>query len=301
MELRQLLAFKTVAEQGSFTTAAGMLRLTQSAISQQIKALEDECEILLFDRSSRLVRLTDAGQVFLTRVERILAQVENARIEMAEMAGGAKGRCRLASLPSVAAYLLPQAIARFQQRYPSVDLQLKESLQWQVLEWVQQGMVDFGIMGLPVHDTQLRSAALLQDELVLMVPKNHALAGRRSVELAELVHERFILSPEGAGGRELFFDACQNVGFEPTVGFESDDRETTLGLVAAGVGVTIMPHLSARHTRGDGPVMIDSLKPRLWRQVGLVWHQNRYLPQAARNLMDLLRDLARTRAPGRLR
>ena len=155
MELRQLIAFKTVAEQESFTTAAGVLRLTQSAISQQIKALEDECEVLLFDRSSRVIRLTDAGHLFLTRVELILAQVENARIEMAEMAGGSKGRCRIGSLPSIAAYLLPQAIARFQQRYPGVELQLKESLQWQVLEWVRQGVVDFAIMGLPVQDEQL--------------------------------------------------------------------------------------------------------------------------------------------------
>ncbi|MDH3603303.1 MAG: LysR substrate-binding domain-containing protein [Candidatus Tectomicrobia bacterium] len=291
MELRQLLAFKTVADQGSFTTAAGILRLTQSAISQQIKALEDECEVLLFDRSNRVVRLTDAGQLFLARVELILAQVENARIEMAEMAGGAKGRCRIGSLPSAAAYLLPWAIVRFQQRYPGVDLQLKEALQWQVLEWVSQGAVDFALMGLPVADTQLQSTALLQDEFVLMVPQHHDFAGRRSVGIADLVQERFILYPQGAGGRDLFMDACRQAGFEPQVVFESDDRETILGLVAAGVGVTIMPRLIARHTRVDGPVMIDSLKPRLFRQVGLVWHPNRYLPQAARNLMDLLCDL----------
>ena len=295
MELRQLLAFKTVADQGSFTTAATILRLTQSAISQQIKALEDECEVLLFDRSNRVVRLTDAGQLFLARVELILAQVENARIEMAEMAGGAKGRCRIGSLPSVAAYLLPQAIARFQQHYPGVDLQLKEALQWQVLEWVSQGAVDFALMGLPVSDMQLQSTALLQDEFVLMVPQGHDFTGRRAVGIAELVHEQFILYPKGAGGRDLFMEACRQAGFDPQVVFESDDRETILGLVAAGVGVTIMPRLIARHTRVDGPVMIDNLEPRLFRQVGLVWHPNRYLPQAARNLMDLLCDLVQQR------
>jgi LysR family transcriptional activator of glutamate synthase operon len=299
VELRQLLAFKTVADQGSFTTAAGILRLTQSAISQQIKALEDECEVLLFDRSNRVVRLTDAGQLFLSRVELILAQVENARIEMAEMAGGARGRCRIGSLPSIAAYLLPWAIARFQQRYPGVDLQLKESLQWQVLEWVSQGAVDFALIGLPVADTQLESTALLQDEFVLMVPQGHAFAGRHTVEIAELVPERFILYPKGAGGRDLFTEACRHAGFDPHVVFESDDRETILGLVAAGVGVTIIPRLIARHTRVDGPVMIDSLEPRLFRHVGLVWHPSRYLPQAARNLMDLLCDLVQQRTEKR--
>ena len=113
MELRQLIAFKEVAAHASFTAAATHLHLTQSAVSQQIKALEDECGVTLFDRSGRLVRLTNAGQVFLTHVERILAQVENARVEMAEMAGGARGRCRLAALPSIAAYLLPRALATF--------------------------------------------------------------------------------------------------------------------------------------------------------------------------------------------
>jgi DNA-binding transcriptional LysR family regulator len=257
--------------------------------------LEDECEVLLFDRSNRVVRLTDAGQLFLSRVELILAQVENARLEMAEMAGGAKGRCRIGSLPSVAAYLLPWAIAQFQQRYPGVELQLREALQWQVLEWVSQGAVDFALLGLPVADRQLQSTALLQDEFVLMVPQHHGFAGRRSVGITALVHERFILYPKGAGGRDLFMEACRQAGFDPHVVFESDDRETILGLVAAGVGVTIMPRLIARHTRVDGPVMIDSLEPRLFRQVGVVWHPNRYLPQAARNLMDLLCDLVRQR------
>ncbi len=291
MELRQLSAFKTVAEQGSFTTAAGVLRLTQSAISQQIKALEDECGVLLFDRSSRLVRLTDAGQLFLTRVELILSQVENARLEMAEMAGGVKGRCRIGSLPSVGAYLLPQAIARYLQLYPDVDLQLKESLQGQVLEWLQQGVIDFAVMSLPVADPQLLTSALVHDEFVLMVPEDHQFAGRDEVGIAELKDERFILYPKGGGGRDLFIEACRQAGFDPPVAFESDDRETILGLVATGVGVTFIPRLIARHTREDGPVMIDSLKPRLSRQVGLVWHPNRYLPQAARNLMELLREL----------
>jgi DNA-binding transcriptional LysR family regulator len=300
VELRQLIAFRTVAQQGSFTTAASLLRLSQSAISQQIKGLEDECGVLLFDRSSRVVRLTDAGQVFLIRAEQILAQVENARIEMAEIAGGAKGRCRLASLPSIAAYVLPRAIAQFQQRYPGVELQLRESLQQQLLEWVQQGMVDFSIMGLPVQDAHLHTKALLRDEFVLMVPHGHLLAGCRTVALGDLVRERFILYPRGAGGRDLFIEACERVGFEPCVVFESDDRETILGLVAAGVGITILPRLTARHSRIDGPVMIDNLKPRLVRQIGVVWNPNRYLPQAARNLMALLDGMGQL-GPGRPR
>ena len=297
VELRQLLAFKVVAEQGSFTAAANYLHLTQSAISQQIKALEDEYGVLLFERLSRLVRLTAAGQVLLTHAERILAQVENARIEMAEMSGGTKGRCRFASLSSIAAYLLPQAIACFQQRYPGIELQLREAVQAQLLAWVQQGTVDFSIMGLPVGDPQLRHISLLHDEFVLIVPRDHALARRRAVKLAELVAEHFILYPKGAGGRELIFDACSRAGFEPRMGFESDDRETILGLVAAGVGVTLMPRLIAHHTRVDGPVMIDILEPRLFREVGIVWHPQRYLPQAARNLMTLLRELVQEPSP----
>ena len=197
MELRQLIAFKEVATHASFTAAATHLHLTQSAVSQQIKALEDECNVTLFDRSGRLVRLTNAGQVLLSHVERILAQVDNARIEMAEMAGGARGRCRLASLPTIAAYLLPRALATFQRRYPGVEVQLMEAVQLQLLEWVQQGTVDFSIVALPVHDPHLQSAPLLHDDFVLVVPKDHAFAARRIVKLAELVTERFILYPRG--------------------------------------------------------------------------------------------------------
>jgi DNA-binding transcriptional LysR family regulator len=293
MELRQLIAFKEVATHSSFTAAAAHLHLTQSAVSQQIKALEDECGVTLFDRSGRLVRLTNAGQVFLTHVERILAQVENARVEMTEMAGGARGRCRLAALPSIAAHFLPKALATFQRRYPGVEVQLMEAVQAQLLEWVQQGTVDFSIVALPVHDPHLQSTPLLHDEFVLVVPKDHAFAHRRIVKLAELVTERFIVYPKGAGGREQFSEACRQAGFEPQVSFESEDRETILGLVAAGVGITFMSRVIAHHTRVDGPVTVDIVEPRLRREVGVVWRRNRYLPQAARNLIALLEDVIR--------
>jgi LysR family transcriptional activator of glutamate synthase operon len=292
VELRQLIAFKEVAGQCSFTAAASHLQLTQSAVSQQIKALEDECGVVLFDRSGRVVRLTDAGHVFLTHVERILAQVDNARVEMAEMAGGTRGHCRLASLPSIAAYLLPRALARFQQLYPRVELHLMESVQMRLLEWVQQGVVDFSILSLPVHDPSLESIALLRDEFVLMVPQDHALVHDKTVRLASLADERFILYPKGAGGRDLFVEACRQAGFEPCIAFESDDRETILGLVAAGVGITSVPRLIAHHTRVDGPVTVDITEPRLVREVGIVWRRNRYLPQAARHLIALLEKLA---------
>ena len=293
MELRQLVAFKEVATHASFTAAATHLHLTQSAVSQQIKALEDECGVTLFDRSGRLVRLTNAGQVLLTHVERILAQVENARVEMAEMAGGARGRCRLAALPSVAAYILPRALATFQRRYPAVEVQLMESVQSQLLEWVQQGIVDFSIVALPVHDPHLQSMPLLHDEFVLVVPQDHAFASRHIVRLAELAAERFIFYPRGAGGREQFIEACRQAGFEPQVAFESEDRETMLGLVAAGVGVTFLPRIIAQHTRVDGPVTVDIIEPRLRREVGVVWRRNRYLPQSARNLITLLEEVVR--------
>ena len=293
MELRQLIAFKEVAAHASFTAAATHLHLTQSAVSQQIKALEDECGVTLFDRSGRLVRLTNAGQVLLSHVERIVAQVENARVEMAEMAGGARGRCRLAALPSVAAYILPKALATFQRRYPAVEVQLMESVQAQLLEWVQQGIVDFSIVALPVHDPHLQSTPLLHDEFVLVVPKDHAFADRRIVRLAELVTERFIFYPKGAGGREQFIEACRQAGFEPQVAFESEDRETMLGLVAAGVGITFLPRIIAQHTRVDGPVTVDIVEPRLRREVGVVWRRNRYLPQTARNLIALLEEVVR--------
>src|SRR4029453_17901131 len=117
----------------------------------------------------------------------------------------------------------------------------------------------------------------------LMVPQNHRLVGRRAVRLVELAAERFVLYPKGAGGRDLFLNACHRAGVEPRVVFESDDRETILGLVAAGVGVTLMPRLVSLHTRVDGPVMVEVLEPRLSREVGMVWHADRYLPQAARN------------------
>jgi DNA-binding transcriptional LysR family regulator len=144
-----------------------------------------------------------------------------------------------------------------------------------------------------VHDPHLQSTPLLHDEYVLVVPKDHAFAGRRIVRLAELVTERFVLYPKGSGGREQLIEACRQAGFEPQVVFESEDRETILGLVAAGVGITFTTRFTAHHTRVDGPVTVDIVEPRLRREVGVVWRRNRYLPQAARNLITLLEDVVR--------
>jgi DNA-binding transcriptional LysR family regulator len=166
-----------------------------------------------------------------------------------------------------------------------------EAVQLQLLEWVQQGTVDFSIVALPVQDPHLQSAPLLHDDFVLVVPKDHGFAARRIVKLAELVTERFILFPRGAGGREQFMEACRQVGFEPQIAFESEDRETILGLVAAGVGITLLPRIIAHHTRVDGPIMVDIVEPRLRREVGVVWRRNRYLPQSARNLIALLEEV----------
>lgn len=293
MELRQLQAFIAVAEQQNFTTAGSRLRLTQSAISQQIKALEESCGVSLFDRTSREVKLTEAGEVLLKRARFILAQVDNAYTAMAELAGGTKGHCRFASLPSVAAYLLPPVIAKFQQQYPEVELHLTEALQDQVLAVVQQGSADFGILNLPVADPHLHSMSLMRDEFVLLVPEGHRLVGQQEVPMLELAEEGFILFPKGGGGRDKLTEACRQAGFQPRVVFESDDRETILGLVTAGVGVTFLPRLITEHTRTDGPITIRNLQPRLFREVGMVWNPQRYMPQAARHLMALMGELPR--------
>jgi len=285
MELRQLRYFVAVAEIGHFTRAADALHVAQPSLSQQIRSLERELGVGLFERTSRRVRLTAAGESLLPHARRALAAVEDARHELREQLVAPTGPARLGTTPTVAIHLLPAWLAAFNQAFPRVEVQLLEGGALALETDLVNGSIDLAVVTLPLHHTFLETAIILDEELLLGVTADHALAQRAEVALAEAAEEPFVLYREGYGLRESVLDACRAAGFRPRVALDGGETETVLRLCAAGLGITLVPQLALDGSPGR-PAGVRLAAPVPRRTLALAWRDARYLSRAARALRD---------------
>jgi DNA-binding transcriptional LysR family regulator len=247
LDVRRLRVLREVGRRGSFSAAAEALAFTQSAVSQQVAALEREAGTRLVERGPRGVRLTDAGRALSSHADAILARLDDAEEELAAIAGLRGGRLRLACFPSAGAALVPDAIRLFNGRYPEVGLSLGEDEPWDALPKLKAGEFDLAVV-FDYHspfaeqrDPELDFVHLLDDVMHAALPREHPLAGRARVRLADLEQDSWINGLRTCG--EFMVQACLSAGFEPQVTLESSDYATMQGLVAAGVGVTLIPDL----------------------------------------------------------
>ncbi|MCU0490683.1 MAG: LysR family transcriptional regulator [Chloroflexaceae bacterium] len=286
MELRHLRYFEAVARLSHVTRAAAELHIAQPALSKQISQLEHELGVSLFDRVGRNVRLTESGEALLPHARAVLAQVEAARAEMAERVGLRRGRVSLGTTPTVGTKLLPKALAQFNQRYPGIELRLRESGVQTLLELLDTGMVDIAVVTLPVDDPDLTMVPILTEELVVAVWKNHRLADKGHVALADLQQEAWVMSPENYELRDATMEACQQAGFTPRVVLDGGEMDTLLRVVEAGVGIALMPQLAMQDVAGL--VALHVSDQQLTRSLGLVWCGQRVASPAARACREFL-------------
>jgi DNA-binding transcriptional LysR family regulator len=286
MELRHLRYFEAVARHSHVTRAAAELHIAQPALSKQISQLEAELGVALFDRVGRSVRLTEAGEALLPHARAVMAQVDAARAEMAERIGLRRGRATVGTTPTVGVRLLPQALASFAQQYPGIELRLHEAGVQTLMELLETGALDVAIVTLPVADEALTVVPLLTEELVLVVATKHPLAQRAAITMAELTNERWVLLPENYDLREATLTACEQASFVPRIVLDGSEMDTLLRLVAAGVGISLVPRLAVQ--QGDGLAMIGISDLQLQRSLGVVWHGDRVAVPAARALREFL-------------
>jgi molybdate transport repressor ModE-like protein len=253
LDVRRLRVLKEVAEQGSFSAAADSLNFTQSAISQQIAALEKETGTTLLQRGPGGVRLTDAGSALVRHTEAILGQLADAERELAAIAGLRGGRVRLASFPSAGATLVTEAVSLYRARHPEVELSLAEGEPHETIPRLKRGEFDLAVVCNYTHGTGggdvldgLDCIHLLDDPLLAVVPAGHVLAERKAIRLDHLANETWVAGCGGGICNAMLYEACAEAGYRPPVAFESDDHNVLIGLVSAGVGVTLLPQLAAR-------------------------------------------------------
>jgi DNA-binding transcriptional LysR family regulator len=265
LDVRRLRVLREVALRGSFSAAADALHFTQSAVSQQMAALEREAGMPLVERNARGVRLTQAGEALVRHTDVILARLADAEAELEAIAGLRGGRVRMASFPSAGATIAPRAIARFRERHPDVEVSLVMAEPPEGIEKLRAGEVDVALLiDTPWECTTepgIDREHLLDDPLYVCLPKAHPRAGRVRLRLEDLADEAWLLGSTGTcPDASIFLRACERAGFEPRIAFHSDDYLAIQGFVAAGMGVSFIPDLALVTVRDD--VVIRELSPR---------------------------------------
>ena len=292
VELRHLAALQAVAEEGSFGRAAERLGYTQSAVSQQIQALERIVGQRLVERPGgpRRVSLTEAGELLLRHAEGIVARLQAAQADLAAFAEGSAGTLRVGTYQSVGARVLPRLLREFTDAWPSVSVQLTEwSDDGELLRLVERGELDFSFVMLPVEAGPFEPVELMLDPHVLVVPADSELARRpkppslREVAGMPLIGNRLCRSVHQVETR------LRDAGAEPQIVFRSDDNGTIQGLVAAGVGVALVPLLTV--DTGDEGTAVLGLADVPPRRIGIAWHRDRYRSPAALAFVELARDV----------
>src|SRR5277367_2744063 len=292
----RLKVLKEVAYRGSFSAAAAALSYTQSAISQQIAALEAEAGMALLERHPRGVTLTAAGQALVGHAEGILARLEAAEESLAAIAGLRGGRLRMASFPTAGATLMPLAIATFRSSYPEVELTLAEGEPEEIVPRLGAGELDLALLYEFAGETPLKEGntrvELLEDPMYLALPSDHELAGRDGLRLQDLREEAWVQTSRSSPCARHVVRSCHAAGFEPRVSFESDDYQTVQGLVAAGVGVALIPELALSVVREDVAIRALSPAPPV-RQVIAALPAGARLVAAAPAMLGVLEEAAR--------
>jgi DNA-binding transcriptional LysR family regulator len=296
LNVNRLRILIEVAGRGSFSAAADALSYTQSAVSQQIAALEAETGVTLLERLPRGVRLTPAGQVLLSYAEGIIARLHAAEAEMAAIAGLRGGQLRMASFPTAGATLMPLAIAIFRAQHPEVELSLAEGEPEEIAPRLSAGEFDIALLFEFEGTSQslgpdLSRLALFEDPMFLALPADHALAHRRTLRLENLRAEAWIQTSASSPCARHVVRSCHAAGFEPIVSFESDDYQTVQGLVAAGVGVALIPKLALAGAHED--IAIRALSPASpVRDVVAATPDGTRLTAAAAAMRQILTDVA---------
>ncbi len=243
IELRHLRYFVAVAEELHFGRAAARLGIAQPPLSQQIQKLEILLDTQLFTRTSRQVALTDAGKVFLESAKRTIAQLNAAVADAQEVGRGERGTVTVGFAASVMFQSLPAHIREFRSQFPDVHLALREMSTGPQLTALYAGDIDVGFGRQPKHDGSLKTHTVIEEPLIIAINRRHPLASNEHIDLKDLSHDNFVLFPEDVapGLYSQVFAVCREAGFRPHVVQESRELYTTVSLVEAGVGVTIVP------------------------------------------------------------
>ena len=292
MELRHLRYFVTLAEELHFGRAAERLHIAQPPLSQQIRQLEAELGFELFHRTKRKVQLTEAGQVFLGEVQQIMRQLQQAIQVGRQISRGEIGQLVVGFVSSAAYNILPIILRTFRSYVPGVSIELRELTTDQQLEWLREGRMDVGLLRPPVEENRFSCETIFQESLMVALPEAHLLASQSNVCLTSLANEPFILFPRilAPGLYDLIISLCQQAGFSPKVAQEAIQMQTIVSLVAAEMGVAIVP-ASLQNLQRIGVIYKTVLEPTPKVAIAMIWRKNETSPTVLK-LVEIVKQAA---------
>lgn len=275
--------FMKVVNKGSFTKAAEELGYTQSAVSQMVKALEDELSTTLISRSRKGITLTPDGKQYLPFIKQLYNSYRELKEKHKEMLGLEEGLIRIGTFSSVSCHWLPSLIKNFKQIYPSVHFVLQQGDYTSIVNYVNEGSVDFGFIN-PEAAKDLETIALQQDEMLAVLPIGHPLADKEKVSLSDLTKEQFILLEEGELSEPLEFFKKHHI--QPNIQYRVHDDYTIMSMVEKGLGISILPRLVLNKVNYD--IVLKEISPPIVRTIGITYKNKQTLPIASRYFIDFI-------------
>ncbi|WP_445478892.1 LysR family transcriptional regulator [Lysinibacillus irui] len=287
MELLQLKYFQTVARLEHMTKAAEQLQIAQPSLSKTISRLEEDLGVELFDREHRKISLNAAGKVFLNRVDRAFAELNEGQRELNQFMDQDQKSITLAvTIPRV----LPSLLGSFLSKHPDVRFQQFLKSVSSMKKMLLEGELDYCISSIPIEGEGIRWEPLITEEIFLIVPPNHQLAERESVRLEEVKDEAFISMNTGYGFRNLTDQFCREAGFVQHIAFEGDEPTVISDLVRQGLGVAFVSELSWVPKSGQFPHKLRIIEPTCQRTIGLAWSEKRYFTPIAKQFRLFVLD-----------
>lgn len=293
MNLRDLKYLVSLADHKHFGRAAAACYVSQPTLSTQIKKLEDELGVPLVERAPRKVMLTPAGRDAADRARRIVAEVEQMKEAARRSQDPEAGTVRLGLFPTLGPYLLPHVVPRLRARFPHLELLLVEEKSDVLLSRLREGKLDAGLLALPVADDQLHTEFLFEEPFLLAVPESHPLAKRESLTLAELSQHQLLLLEDGHCLREQALDVCRLSGANEKSEFRATSLETLRQMVAADVGITLLPTLAVKPpvARYENIHLLGFSDSHPSRQIAMVWRRSSAMNDFLMELAGVFRDL----------
>lgn len=289
MEIRQLRYFIEVAKREHISEAAIHLHVAQSAVSRQIANLEEELGVELFERVGRNVKLTPIGKIFLGHSISALQAIDYAKKQIDEYLDPDKGTIKIGFPTSLAGHLLPTVISAFKKEHPHVAFHLRQGSYNYLIDAVKNRELNLAFLGpLPSKDGSINTSILFTENFSALLPINHPLARREKIQLIDLRNDEFVLFPEGYVLHKIAVDACNSVGFSPKTSSEGEDMDAIKGLVAAGIGISLLPEGSFYDSTLRYTVKIPIETPIMRRTVGIISPSSRALSPSEKVFHDFV-------------
>ncbi|MGG0586477.1 LysR family transcriptional regulator [Priestia megaterium] len=287
MDIKQLIYFLTIAEEGNISKAADRLHMAQPPLSQQLKLLEEELGVILFERNTRRMQITDAGQLLQNRAQQIIDLMEKTSKELNDLKEGSQGLLSIGTISSAGETLVPIMVQNFHKVYPGVDFRIKESSTFEILELVKRGVVEIGVIRTPFNLEAFDYISLPEEPMMAAALDSLVDTNKTFLNLDELKGKPLLFHNRYANNIE---EACKKSGFEPKVKCRIDDTRTMLNWASDGMGIALIPRDMMALIPDSNLHLIEIKEETLATKIIVIWRKNHYLSTPARNFLEFFKS-----------